>query len=307
MSSDKGMPELMKHHRAKDYGNQRAPSPRAHIYMRRLLTEPYECKEEEKREIDPDVNSENPPCGNGPASHRSYVILYGWGFGCRRLVRWCHVRTANCRRRRSREAANKSSPTSGKAGHEMRVIAGKFRSRQLRSLGGLDIRPTSDRLRETLFNVLTAGNPRALEGSIWLDLFAGTGAVGIEAISRGAAMVYFVERAKPVAEQVRQNLQSLGITQGFQIMQQESVQAITQLQRQQIRPDYIFLDPPYSLWDACRETLETLGDSNVRSLVIAEHEKRFDPGERFGGLQRSRKLLQGDAGLSFYRRTESAS
>jgi 16S rRNA (guanine966-N2)-methyltransferase len=189
----------------------------------------------------------------------------------------------------------------------MRVIAGKFRSRQLRSLGGLDIRPTSDRLRETLFNVLTAGNPQALEGSIWLDLFAGTGAVGIEAISRGAAMVYFVERAKPAAEQVRQNLQSLGITQGFQIIQQESAQAITQLQRQQIRPDYIFLDPPYSLQDACRETLETLGDSNISALVIAEHEKRFDPGETFGHLQRTRKLLQGDAGLSFYRRTESAS
>ena len=58
---------------------------------------------------------------------------------------------------------------------------------------GTDIRPTSDRLRETLFNVLTAGNPEALEGSIWLDLFAGTGAVGIEAISRGAKQVFFVE------------------------------------------------------------------------------------------------------------------
>jgi 16S rRNA (guanine966-N2)-methyltransferase len=72
----------------------------------------------------------------------------------------------------------------------MRVIAGQFRSRPLQSLHGLDIRPTSDRLRETLFNVLTAGNPQALEGSVWIDLFAGTGAVGIEAISRGAAMVH---------------------------------------------------------------------------------------------------------------------
>ena len=75
----------------------------------------------------------------------------------------------------------------------MRVIAGKFRSRPLHSLRGMDLRPTSDRLRETLFNVLTAGNPTALEGKTWLDLFAGTGAVGIEALSRGAARVYFVE------------------------------------------------------------------------------------------------------------------
>ena len=77
----------------------------------------------------------------------------------------------------------------------MRVIAGKYRSRPLRSLRGMDIRPTSDRLRETLFNVLTAGNPAALAGSVWLDLFAGTGAVGIEALSRGAKEVHFVENS----------------------------------------------------------------------------------------------------------------
>jgi 16S rRNA (guanine(966)-N(2))-methyltransferase RsmD len=184
----------------------------------------------------------------------------------------------------------------------MRVVAGQFRSRPLRSLRGLDIRPTSDRLRETLFNVLTAGNPQALEASMWLDLFAGTGAVGIEAISRGAAMVYFVENARSATELMRQNLQSLGITAGFQILQQESVQAISQLERQQIKPDYIFLDPPYGLRDAYQKTLEILGNANLseRALVIAEHEKKFDPGERFGDLQRTRKLLQGDAGLSFY-------
>ena len=94
----------------------------------------------------------------------------------------------------------------------MRVIAGKYRSRPLRSLRGMDIRPTSDRLRETLFNVLTAGNPAALEGSVWLDLFAGTGAVGIEALSRGAKEVHFVENSAPAADVIRGNLQSLGIT-----------------------------------------------------------------------------------------------
>lgn len=185
----------------------------------------------------------------------------------------------------------------------MRIIAGQFRSRQLRPVRGVDIRPTSDRLRETLFNVLTAGNPQALEGSVWLDLFAGTGAVGIEALSRGAAMVYFVESAKPAAELIRQNLQSLTIAKGFQILQQESAQAIAQLARQQIKPDYIFLDPPYLLREAYQQTLEKLGKypMNDHALVIVEHEKKFDPGETFGDLQRSRKLQQGDAGLSFYR------
>jgi 16S rRNA (guanine966-N2)-methyltransferase len=184
----------------------------------------------------------------------------------------------------------------------MRIIAGQFRSRPLRPLGALDIRPTSDRLRETLFNVLTAGNPQALEGSVWLDLFAGTGAVGIEALSRGAAMVYFVDSAKPATELIRQNLHSLAITEGFQILPQETTKAISQLARQQIKPDYIFLDPPYQLREAYQATLEKLGSLSERALVISEHEKRFDPGETFGNLRRIRKLQQGDAGLSFYRR-----
>jgi 16S rRNA (guanine(966)-N(2))-methyltransferase RsmD len=184
----------------------------------------------------------------------------------------------------------------------MRIIAGQFRSRPLRPLRGVDIRPTSDRLRETLFNVLTAGNPQALEGSVWLDLFAGTGAVGIEALSRGAAMVYFVDSAKPAVELIRQNLHSLTITEGFQILPQETAKAISQLARQQIKPDYVFLDPPYQLREAHQQTLEKLGSLSERALVIAEHEKRFDPGDSFGELRRIRKLEQGDAGLSFYRR-----
>ena len=85
----------------------------------------------------------------------------------------------------------------------MRVIAGKYRSRPLRSLRGMDIRPTSDCLRETLFNVLSAGNPEALAGTVWLDLFAGTGAVGIEAMSRGAKEVHFVDNSSAAAQAIR--------------------------------------------------------------------------------------------------------
>ena len=105
----------------------------------------------------------------------------------------------------------------------MRIIAGKFRSRQLRSLPGLDLRPTSDRLRETLFNVIAAARP--VEGTVWLDLFAGTGAVGIEAISRGAAMVYFVENARKPAELIAKNLRSLGVENGFDILEEDSATA----------------------------------------------------------------------------------
>jgi 16S rRNA (guanine966-N2)-methyltransferase len=187
----------------------------------------------------------------------------------------------------------------------MRIIAGKFRSRRLASLKGDEIRPTSDRLRETLFNVLTQGNPTALEGSVWIDLFAGTGAVGIEALSRGAAMVYFVDSSKEAVELIRRNLRPLEVSGSFQVLQQKSERAISALDRQQIRPDFIFLDPPYALGDAYEEALEALGSSALaeKALVIAEHERKNDLPEKFGALRRLRKLEQGDAALSFYRRT----
>ena len=186
----------------------------------------------------------------------------------------------------------------------MRVIAGKYRSRRLQSLHGFDVRPSADRLRETLFNVLTAGTPGALEGTVWLDLFAGTGAVGIEALSRGAGMVYFAESSPRAAELVRQNLKKLGVETGFQVLQQDVVRALPGLEKQEVVADFVFLDPPYRLSVAYEATLGALAKSSLlkpESVVIAEHEKRFDPGEEFGALRRYRKLEQGDAALSFYR------
>jgi 16S rRNA (guanine966-N2)-methyltransferase len=186
----------------------------------------------------------------------------------------------------------------------MRVIAGKYRSRPLRSLRGMDIRPTSDRLRETLYNVLTAGNVAALEGSVWLDLFAGTGAVGIEALSRGAKEVHFVESSKLAVEAIRRNLQSLSITQGFHIQLEELPQAFWRMERVRLIADVVFLDPPYRLKAVYANTLRSLADSSLiwpMSVVIAEHEKQFDPGEEFGALRRFRNMVQGSAALSFYR------
>ena len=186
----------------------------------------------------------------------------------------------------------------------MRVISGKYRSRPLRSLGGMDIRPTSDRLRETLFNVLTAGNPGALAGSVWLDLFAGTGAVGIEALSRGAKEVHFVENSRAAAEILLKNLRSLGIEDGFDILQEELPQAVLRMERQRIAADVVFIDPPYRMKKAYAETSRALSESTLispMSAVIAEHDKKFDPGAELGPLRRFRLLVQGDAALSFYR------
>jgi 16S rRNA (guanine(966)-N(2))-methyltransferase RsmD len=191
----------------------------------------------------------------------------------------------------------------------MRVIAGKYRSRALGSLRGADIRPTSDRLRETLFNILTAGNPSALEGGVWLDLFAGTGAVGIEALSRGAKEVHFVERSGPAAAMIRENLRSLGIDRGFTVHEEELPRALWRIERQRVAADVIFVDPPYRMKDAYAETLQALANSSLiwaMSVVIAEHEKKFDPGEEFGSLRRVRRLDQGSVALTFYRMKISA-
>jgi 16S rRNA (guanine966-N2)-methyltransferase len=187
----------------------------------------------------------------------------------------------------------------------MRVIAGKYRGRPLRSLRGMDIRPTSDRLRETLFDVLCAGNPDALVGTIWLDLYAGTGAVGIEALSRGAAKVCFAESSKAAADVIAANLKSLVIAEGFEMVRADAAKAIRQWETG-VKADFVFLDPPYRRKKEYEKTLAVIAESELlqsNGIVIAEHEKRFDPGADFGQLQRYRKLEQGDATLSFYRRS----
>jgi len=184
----------------------------------------------------------------------------------------------------------------------MRVIAGEYRSRPLKSLPGMDLRPTSDRLRETLFNVLAASS--TILGSVWLDLFAGTGAVGIEALSRGAKQVHFVESDRKHARLIRENLKSLKIVHGFEVYESDVASAVRRLEASGVVCDFCFLDPPYAMRGAYERTLESLSHSRLigpASIVIAEHEKRFDPGEQAGSLSRYRTIMHGDAGLSLYR------
>ncbi|MBV8052644.1 MAG: 16S rRNA (guanine(966)-N(2))-methyltransferase RsmD [Acidobacteriaceae bacterium] len=190
----------------------------------------------------------------------------------------------------------------------MRVIGGKYRSRRLRSLPGLDLRPSADRLRETLFDVLSAGDPNALNATVWIDLFAGTGAVGIEALSRGAKMVYFVDSSSRAAKLIEDNLEPLKVEAEFQILKQDFMPALRKIENMGIQADFIFLDPPYAMQEVYNRAMRRLSDSpvvKIDSVVIAEHDKRFDPGEIFGSLGRTRKLVQGDAALSFYRRAQT--
>jgi 16S rRNA (guanine(966)-N(2))-methyltransferase RsmD len=174
----------------------------------------------------------------------------------------------------------------------MRVIAGKFRSRILQSLPGLDVRPTSDRLRETLFNVLA---PR-IAGSVFVDAYAGTGAVGIEAISRGAKQAIFIERNRQAIETIQANLKSLEIKGEGRIIKGPAA-----LHLASIKADIVFLDPPYPLEAEYQTAMEVLA-ANPPALVIAQHSVRFALPEKFDSLERTRILKQSDNALSFYAR-----
>ncbi|MGA3162182.1 MAG: 16S rRNA (guanine(966)-N(2))-methyltransferase RsmD [Terracidiphilus sp.] len=190
----------------------------------------------------------------------------------------------------------------------VRIIAGSLRSRTLEAPPGVATRPTSDRLRETLFNVLA---PR-IQGAVFLDLYAGSGAVGIEALSRGAAQVEFVERAEAALRVLRGNLERLGIAAGFQIhacavgaFLRRAANANPMRERYEV----VFLDPP---WDAAEEYATALGLLGgaaagllcAEAVVIAEHRRKMRLEDRYGLLERTRLLEQGDAALSFYARQD---
>ena len=183
----------------------------------------------------------------------------------------------------------------------MRVIAGTYRSRQLVTPRGMDTRPTSDRLRETLFNVLA---PR-IEGARFADLYAGSGAVGIEALSRGAAFCWFAENARPALTAIRQNLSTLGISGGYALEDRSVARLLRTIASSSLVADIVFLDPPYAETEEYGATLQAFGSDPASllaesALVIAEHTKKQPLEERYGALGKTRVLTQGGAALSFY-------
>jgi 16S rRNA (guanine966-N2)-methyltransferase len=181
----------------------------------------------------------------------------------------------------------------------MRIITGTFRGLRLKTLKGGELRPTSDQLRETLFDVLGPG----VEGARFLDAYAGSGAVGLEALSRGAAEVAFIEHHRPASVLIRQNLAALGIESGYRLITCAVLTGLERLEAQGARFEFIFLDPPY---DAIREyhhALRQIGRSSLLSpagRVIAEHSRRVILEDQYGALRRSRTLRHGDAQLAFY-------
>jgi 16S rRNA (guanine966-N2)-methyltransferase len=191
----------------------------------------------------------------------------------------------------------------------MRVIAGTYRSRRLNTLRGLAMRPTSDRTRETLFNILSSD----VRDAVFVDLFAGTGAVGIEALSRGAQRVIFVEKFPAAVRLLRANLASLGIpvadSQGgafagtAEIIAADAIAGLERLAERRIKADLVFADPPYADTAAYATLLDWLGDGELIASggrVILEHTHRLSLPAVAGMLERARVAEQGDTVLSFY-------
>jgi 16S rRNA (guanine966-N2)-methyltransferase len=198
----------------------------------------------------------------------------------------------------------------------MRVIAGTYRSRPLIAPRGMATRPTSDRLRETLFNILAP----QIEEARFADLYAGTGAVGIEALSRGAAYVTFIESAASAITALRANLSALSIRDRFQLDQRSVPVALRTLAARnaadstKARPDQhftlLYLDPPWEDTAAYTQSLSLLAGAAAallapEAIVIAEHARRSSVAlaDTYGTLHRYRLHEQGDAALSFYRAT----
>lgn len=200
----------------------------------------------------------------------------------------------------------------------MRVIAGTYRSRRLHALRGLAMRPSSDRLRETLFNILGA----AVEGGLFVDLFAGSGAVGIEALSRGARQVVFVEKHPAAMDLLRRNLELLGIpvtgrppgparmfSSSAEILPLDAGVALERLDARGLRADIVFADPPYADTEAYNTVLGLLGEYALLAqdaCVVLEHGRRRVLAAVAGQLERTRVVQQGDTALSFYRLARAA-
>lgn len=172
----------------------------------------------------------------------------------------------------------------------MRVIGGEWRSRRLKSVSGEATRPTPDRLRETLFDILQT----QIEGATFVDAYAGTGAVGIEALSRGARHAFFLERDRIALAAIRENLASLDATSRATVLPGAVLKSLG-LQK----ADIIFLDPPYAIEEEYGAALELLGASGA-GLVVVQHSKWMKLAEEYGNLRRTRAVRQGDNELSFY-------
>ena len=180
----------------------------------------------------------------------------------------------------------------------MRLTGGLDRGRKLRAPRGATTRPTSAKVREAIFNILGP----ASDGLV-LDVFAGTGALGIEALSRGAATAYFVERDGRALQTLHRNLKELGLASRARVVGTEAHAALRQLSAEGLRFGWVFIDPPYAA-ALVTSVLEVLSGGNLLAsggIIIVEHDKRNVPPDSVGSIHLTDRRYYGDTGVSFYR------
>jgi 16S rRNA (guanine(966)-N(2))-methyltransferase RsmD len=182
----------------------------------------------------------------------------------------------------------------------VRIISGQFKGRLLKGSPPSGIRPTSDKLKETTFNILGA----QVSGSTFLDGCAGLGGIGIEALSRGADLVVFAEQSRKACRIIRENLQSLDISEGYKILEMDLARALGVCAAEGLRFDIAFVDPPWDREDIYDRAFERFSEPGLlapEGLLIMEHSKRREMPDIRGRLRRTRALVQGDSALAFYK------
>jgi 16S rRNA (guanine(966)-N(2))-methyltransferase RsmD len=184
----------------------------------------------------------------------------------------------------------------------MRIIGGEARSRRLRTLKGGAVRPTLGRVRQRLFDILG----QRVVGARFLDLFAGSGAVGIEALSRGAAAAVFVEADRRAVGRIRENLAEIDLRGKSRVIAARVETALKRLASEGEQFEIVFLDPPYDRGEALEATLDRLGETGELlaegGVVVVQCSSRYQPKEAAGILRRGRSRIIGDTALWFYER-----
>jgi 16S rRNA (guanine(966)-N(2))-methyltransferase RsmD len=180
----------------------------------------------------------------------------------------------------------------------MRVIAGIYKGRRLKTLEGMQVRPTSDRLRETLFNILAP----QIEGARFADICAGSGAIGIEALSHGAEHVTFVEASLKAARVISENLKHCGIEEGYKVINRDAIRAAKYFASENIRFDVIYFDPPYDS-DIYSPVMWQIANNNLLAedgVVIVEHRRQTLLLPNYDRLRPYRQVAQGESLLTFF-------
>ncbi|MDF2839998.1 MAG: methyltransferase [Clostridia bacterium] len=180
----------------------------------------------------------------------------------------------------------------------MRIISGEFRGRKLEKLEGMDIRPTTDRVKESLFNILGS----RLFDCTFLDLFAGTGGIGIEAYSRGAAKVVFIDESAKSIKVLKGNLEMLNLLDKVEVYNTDYINAINKLALDNRKFDIIFIDPPY-LKGFAQNALVHIEQNkllNEDAMIVIEHDLQDKMPENVGRFNMTRQKKYGNTMLSFY-------